>query len=277
MTRNLVNNETASIVGIDLAWGDKKPDGLCFIRANRTSADVVEVGLSKGDKELTQWIASRVPDNEAALLAIDAPLVVPNATGGRPVDRQISIDFGKYHAGCHSANSQKCARPLRIANLLRSTGYLVDFDLNRAARIATEVYPHPAMIRLFEIERIIKYKKGLVATKRQEFRRLQDSIITCLVTDFSEVTIATSVSELLRAPWSKNIEDQTDALFCALIGYSHWRTKGETSEVVGALDTGFILLPPLKSEGYTLIRWPSGKPMVTTEYIRHLRDQDPYL
>jgi predicted RNase H-like nuclease len=136
---------------------------------------------------------------------------------------------------------------LRIANMLRSEGYLVDFDLNKSARIATEVYPHPAMIRFFEIDRIIKYKKGLVAAKREEFRRLQGLITSCLARDFVELTVTPTIEKLLQAPWTKNIEDQTDALFCALIGYRHWMTKGAACEVVGSLDTGFILLPPLKS------------------------------
>jgi hypothetical protein len=35
-------SDTAWIVGIDLAWGDKKPDGLCLIRADRQSAEIVE-------------------------------------------------------------------------------------------------------------------------------------------------------------------------------------------------------------------------------------------
>ena len=48
---------------------------------------------------------------------------------------------------------------------------------------------------------------------------------------------------LLDLPWTKDVEDQTDAFFCALIGYWHWLHRGEKSEVLGDLSTGFMLIP----------------------------------
>lgn len=273
---SLANSTTAWIVGIDLAWGDKRPDGLCLIRADRNHAEIVETMLTHGDDALLRWLKSCIPAEESVLLAIDAPLVVPNPTGCRPVDRQISVEFGKYHAACHSANSQRCARPLRIANLLLSVGFSIDFDLKKGARMATEVYPHPAMIRLFEIEKIIKYKKGVVAARRQEFARLQDLLRASLKRSFPKVAVPPTVEKLLSAPWSKGSEDQTDALFCALIGYRHWETEGLLCDVVGTLEHGFILLPPKQQSGFTLFRWPSGEAMVTSEFVNHLRDEDPY-
>ncbi len=273
---SLYDSKSAWIVGIDLAWGDKKPDGLCLIRADRNSAEIVETALTQGDDALSQWLKTRIPAGEPALLAVDAPLIAPNPTGCRPVDRQISVDFGKYHAACHSANSKRCARPLRVSNLLRLDGFSIDFDLRNDSRMAAEVYPHPAMIRLFEIEKIVKYKKGLVAAKRQEFARLQELIRACLKRSFPKIIVASTVKTLLEASWSKGGEDQTDALFCAMIGYRHWETNGQICEVVGSLEQGFILLPPKQQSGFTLFRWPSGEVIVTSEFVNHLRDEDPY-
>ncbi|WLT39954.1 hypothetical protein NON20_02355 [Synechocystis sp. B12] len=39
-----------------------------------------------------------------------------------------------------------------------------------------EVFPHPAMVQLFQLERIIKYKKGNLAQKRQGLLELQSYI-----------------------------------------------------------------------------------------------------
>ena len=160
---SLNNSTSAWIVGIDLAWGEKERDALCLIQATRESSSVLKTARTFGDDELLAWLAQHAPSSDHALLSIDAPLIIPNATGCRPVERQISSEFGKYHAYCHSSNSTKpnCARPLRVARLLRENRFIIGFDLNKAARMTIEVYPHPAMILLFELERIIKYKKGL--------------------------------------------------------------------------------------------------------------------
>jgi predicted RNase H-like nuclease len=273
---NLATSNTAWIAGIDLAWGDKRPDGLCLIQADRHSAEIVETTLTHGDDELLQWLKTRIPPERPVLLAIDAPLIAPNSSGCRPVDRQISVDFGRYHAACHSANAKRCVRPLRIASLLRSAGFTIDFDLKKGSQIATEVYPHPAMIRLFEIEKIVKYKKGLIAARRLEFARLQGLLRASLKRNFPKVVIPSSVEALLATQWSKGNEDQTDALFCALIGYHHWETGGTVCDVKGSLEHGFILLPPEKRSGLMLFRWPSGQTMVTSEFVKQLRDADPY-
>jgi len=91
------------IIGIDLAWGERKPDGVCVLEISSGGALVIALGLTRGDDELISFV-TRHAGSEAALLAIDAPLVCPNLTGGRPVDRLMSVRFGLYYAGCHSAN-----------------------------------------------------------------------------------------------------------------------------------------------------------------------------
>ena len=244
-TTNLANGASARIIGIDLAWGEKNPDGLCLIRASRERSVLVGSALTAGDDELMAWLDQHAPPSEATLLVIDAPLIIPNATGSRPVDRQTTSLFGKNHAGCYPANSGKCARPLRVVQRLQEHGYAVGFDLRTSSRMAAEVYPHPAMIRLFELDLTIKYKKGAVAAKRQEFKRLQGLIKDCLNTRYAGLEVGAQILTLLDMPWKKSIEDQTDALFCSLIGYHHWLHRGIRSEVIGDLATGFILLPTL--------------------------------
>ena len=106
-----------------------------------------------------------------------------------------------------------------------------------------EVYPHPAMVRLFGLPRIIKYKKGGVAERRKEFERLQGLMRKLMKRRFPRLTLNQETRNLLREKWSKPVEDRTDALFCALIGMWHWMYRGKRSEVIGDLKTGFILLP----------------------------------
>jgi len=231
------------IVGIDLAWGDKKSDGVCFIEARRASACVKGFAYPRGDEELLACLRPAVTVSKRILLTIDGPIICPNQTGTRPVDRLTHTLFHREHAACHPANSTKCPRPPRVLQKLRTIGLEAGWDLTEGEKLAAEIYPHPAMVRLFKLPRIVKYKKGKVAERRREFRRLQNLIRKLLSAQFPFLQLNNEAKTLLRQPWSKPVEDKTDALFCALIGLWHWHYRGRRSQVIGDLKTGFILLP----------------------------------
>jgi len=176
------------------------------------------------------------------VMAVDAPLVCPNRSGSRPVDRLTHRLFGREHAGCHPSNARLCARPLRIARVLASEGFSLGWDL-AASRLAMEVYPHPAMIRWFGLPRILKYKRGTVAERRREFRRYQSLLRSCLQCRFPELHPGLVGEGLLEAVYSKEAEDRLDALFCALIAYHHWRHQGQQTQIIGDAQSGFLVLP----------------------------------
>jgi predicted RNase H-like nuclease len=231
------------IIGIDLAWGDKKPDGVCVIESSNSQYHVVGYAYPKGDTELIGWVRAATSNHRNVFVTIDAPIICPNRTGTRPVDRLTHTMFHREHAACHPANSTKCPRPPRILRKLQTLGFEAGWKQNGNSKIAAEVYPHPAMVRLFKLDRIVKYKKGPVAERKKEFKRLQRLLKKCLQEYFPFLTLEKETVSLLKKPWSKPIEDQTDALFCALIGLWHVHHRGSLSEVIGNVTTGFILLP----------------------------------
>ncbi len=47
------------IAGIDLAWGERKLDGVCALEASASAARVITSGLTHGDDELLGWVARR--------------------------------------------------------------------------------------------------------------------------------------------------------------------------------------------------------------------------
>ncbi len=231
------------IFGVDLAWGEKKPDGLAWITATGDSAHVRESALTHGDGALVEWITQRVGKRDRALVMVDAPLVIPNRTGARPVDKLTHVLFRKQHAGCHPAYLDKCPRPPRVAALFEKEDFAVGWKIDVAKKLIAEVYPHPAMVRLFGLERIIKYKRGRVDEKREEFTRLQRLLRRCLKEDFPNLELDVATRKLLRQRWTKPVEDETDGLFCALIGLWHWQHRGKHTQVLGDVKTGFILVP----------------------------------
>ena len=113
----------------------------------------------------------------------------------------------------------------------------------KGKKTAAEVYPHPAMVRMFGLTRIIKYKKGRVAERRKEFQGLQGLMRKMMKRKFPGLRISQETRSLLREKWSNPLENRTDALFCALIEMWYWMHRGKRSEVIGDRKTGFILLP----------------------------------
>ncbi len=242
--------ELITLIGLDLAWGERNADGLCVIRydEHQQRAHVIGYAYPQGDDELLSALSVHAPLGTPAFLAIDAPIICPNRTGTRPVDRLTHRMFSREHAACHPANSTKCPRPPRILKKLRKLNFEPGWQLSGKAaagipRLAAEVYPHPAMVRLFQLQRIVKYKKGLVAARRREFRRLQKLLCALLAAEFPFLALDEDTQFLLRERWTKPVEDHLDAFFCALIGLWHLHHRGRRSEVIGDSKTGFILLP----------------------------------
>ena len=231
--------------GIDLAWGERNGDGLCLLEAAGGTLRFVETAHVFGDEALLDWLATRLPPAPApAMLLFDAPLVCPNATGSRPADRLTHTRFGRFHAGAHPANRALCPRPLRLAEaVVTRLGFEIGWRQPRVARLAVEVFPHPAAVRWLRLDRIVKYKRPPAASRRAEFARMQALLAACLRERFAELEENAGLTELLAAPWTKPTEDRLDAFLCALVGYHHWKHDGTRSEVLGDLETGFIVVP----------------------------------
>lgn len=231
------------IVGVDLAWGERRRDGVCFVERRGARASVVGSAYPLGDAELLAALATRIPSRARALVAIDAPIVCPNPTGARTVDRLTHRLFHREHAGCHPANATRCRRPPRVAAALGAQGFAIGHELRSARRLVAEVYPHPALVRWLGLSRIVKYKRGPAAARRAEFARLQRGLRWLAAERFPFLALDGETRALLAAPWSKPVEDLVDAFACALIGLWHVHHRGRRSEVIGDLASGFLLLP----------------------------------
>ncbi len=83
---------------------------------NRNQADyaayngqIINFNYSTSDRkefiaDILTWIDTHIKPDEAAIIAVDAPTLIPNATGSRLPDKLSHKHFGKYHAGCYPAN-----------------------------------------------------------------------------------------------------------------------------------------------------------------------------
>lgn len=247
--------ETHRFFGVDLAWAaDRRHTAVAVMEGNRSGARLTE--LSDGLFALSaveQFVLSRA--NKNSVVAIDASLIVENDTGQRPCETLIGRAFGRFGASCHSSNRK---RPywdsgVRLASQLAQAGFCHGLPLQRAmgrrGRWLIEVYPHPAMVRLFGLDQILRYKKGSVRQRRAGLRELQDHLARLASRGIGLCSSRTLTSLLgtdptvLRGNLLKWYEDRLDAVLCAFIAWHCWRWGAAGTEVFGNLEMGYILVP----------------------------------
>src|SRR5258708_10629592 len=149
-------------VGLDLAWGEKNHTGVAVIDPG---GRLVHGGAARDDASIESDIAPYVSDE--CLVAIDAPLIVPNAEGRRIAEIELGKDFMRFDAGPHSANkANPLFDPPRGAVLCGR----LDLDMDpesRAQRRAIEVLPHPATVLLVPLSKMLKDQQGEVVGRRR--------------------------------------------------------------------------------------------------------------
>lgn len=158
-----------AFIGIDLAWrSDRNNTGAAVITGDRQGAHLVAVAgpihTLDGVREFVSRHAGTV-----AFVAIDAPLVIPNAIGQRACETAVGTRYGAQDASCHTSNQRSYpdAASVALAADLVAKGYVhAPAATHAAGKVMLEVYPHAAMVALFDLPKSLKYKKGRLAQKR---------------------------------------------------------------------------------------------------------------
>lgn len=247
-----------NFVGVDLAWGEKKPTGLAVLDED---GRLVHVSAAHTDDEIMAALAPYVEGE--CLVAVDAPLIVANATGNRPAEAMLNLDFARFDAGAHPSNTGKPEfreqpRGARIAGRL-------GLDMNPRsgrARRAIEVYPHPATVALFRLGRTLKYKHK----PGRDLEQLRGELLVLLglVEGLADAdpplrvdgrgpgatawrALQRAVERAGRKSDLRVVEDQVDAVVCAYVALFAAR-KPEQTTTYGDFETGYIVTPTLPAD-----------------------------
>ena len=241
-------------LGIDLGWRSQS-SGLCCLEWADRHLHLLDLDRKEALADILTWIDNWVQD-EPAIIAVDAPTIIPNATGTRLPDKLTHKYFGKYHAGCYPAN-------LNLAFAQRTVGFGLELE-NRGfahapiiepqqlGRYQIEVFPHPAIVQLFGLERILKYKKGRLLERRIELEKLRSLIIENLPSFQPSLNLSSFSAPLANSFFAeipstgtvlKAVEDQLDSLICAYVGAHWWYWGKERNLVLGDRTTGYIIIP----------------------------------
>lgn len=234
-------------VGLDLAWGEKNATGVAVVDSD---GRLLHLGAAHDDVSIESAVEPYVSGD--CLVAIDAPLIVRNPAGARPCETALNRDFRRFEAGAHPANTGNPAlrtpRGARIA-----TALTLDTDpASRSQRRAIEVYPHPASVVLFSLDKTLKYKKGSFETRRHELLRLMTLVEGLDAAsprmrvnhNVSWVELRKRVEAATRPVQLDRDEDPVDAVVCAYVGL-FWYHRREDVTIYGDVATGYIVTPTL--------------------------------
>lgn len=244
-------------LGIDLGWSSGA-SGLCCLGWSDGYLHLLDLDRQQATTDILNWVDKWASPKEPALIAVDAPTLIPNATGMRLPDKLTHQYFHRYHAACYPANLGRpfAQRTVEFGLSLEARGFIHApvITPKQLGRFQIEVFPHPAIVHLFGLTRILKYKKGKLAERRLELLKLHQYILTLLPTLHPPLHLPSSPCPLClcgsfpsEIPTTgvalKAVEDQLDSLICAYVAAHWWYWGLERNWVLGDITTGYIVVP----------------------------------
>lgn len=244
------------LIGLDLAWTPHNPTGAAIIRGDARGGELLGSALLGDLDAIEGYVISAAPDGEPAIVAVDAPLWVPNATGRRPGEAELAKVFARHQAGAHPANRgiaafrQGVRGELLVQRLARhGFAHRPEVEARAPARQVIEVYPHAAMVALFGLARTLKYKakagRGM-GERLAAWAAYQGHLRALAQADpplHGQEELAGRDVAALRGRALKDYEDQVDAVICAYIGLYAHRWGAARCRCFGNMEGGYIYTP----------------------------------
>jgi predicted RNase H-like nuclease len=246
-------------IGLDLAWSARNPTGAAVVRGDATGGTLCDTTTLHDDAELVAYVrAHSTTDN--VLVAVDAPLRVPNEHGRRPAEAELQAHLGAYDAGAYPANRVLLTRynngQVRgevLMAALAAYGFreVAAIEASAQGRQVVEVYPHAAMIGLFGLRRTLKYKargtgkrdQATVLAAWQSYQQHMRNLAQATPPLNGHETLLAQDVGHLRGRARKHYEDQVDALLCAYVLLYAYRWGAARCRTFGDLATGHIFTP----------------------------------
>lgn len=245
-------------VGIDLAWSPRNRSGGAIIRDQQLAT---ATGILTDNADIVAFVTEQLQPEEGAVIAIDAPLRVPNDSGARACDRTLSAEWRAYDAGALPANRRLLTHDGAVrGEVLVEQFALLGFEeaapipKHGTGRYLCEIFPHPAHVSLFQLEKTLKYKakpSRTPAMRHQVFAQYQALLTTLAIAEPPLHHIDPFLHqdlESLRGSALKAHEDLLDAITCAYTAYYLWYHGPAKTRVYGSVAEGHILTPPLPTK-----------------------------
>ena len=259
----------ALYLGIDLAWGlgATKPaneTGLCALDA---SGRILDAGWARGPAAVDEWVGAMLAEyrpstgepDSTVVIAIDAPLIVPNASGMRECEREVARGYGRFKVGANASNQALASKAGEVLLELLERRGVAYTDGTRAAApgeaVAFECYPYTTLVGCaefgYDVERP-RYKRLDTTIPGAEARIRRAAATDELIHRMMHLRSATPPLDLASHPATaelstrptpvrgekdrKHREDLLDAALCAWTA-ALWHQHGSSrTQSLGTLD-----------------------------------------
>ena len=246
-------------IGIDLAWADnaKKKANESGIVMLSPSGHVEAAGWAVGVNQTMAWLDHHAPAD--ALLFVDAPLVVNNATGQRLCEKQVGQRYWRWRFSANSTNCQSShLAGVELLKLLVSRGWTYHDGLGgppvTAGHFVSECYPYTTIVGAGELgytEERPRYKRRPKGISIANFRPLRSTECDELIRRVTRLEDADPPMNLSTHPDTRKLveeksptndkdykhrEDLLDAALCAWTAALWTRWGKERCQVLGVVD-----------------------------------------
>ena len=244
-----------AFVGFDSAWAGRNKGAIAYVIFQ---GDVLQESRSPQSSlfhDAAQIIRELQRECHDVLVAIDQPIIVPNYSSSRPVDRVAGSLMGRLRSGVQPANRSKTAMfgdKAPIWKFIDDIGASLDFEAAETASGQThliEVYPALALPTLEPEFMERKSAARYDPTKPKNFcladwQQVCETVHPCAA-DFGLDSMSRWAKDMagLASP-KKSHQDEIDAMTCLIVALQ-WRRKLAWHEVsaIGDLETGYMVTP----------------------------------
>jgi predicted RNase H-like nuclease len=250
--------------GFDSAWGAHNSGAICDLVLNADGSLRLDRGpvVANWDRAIAQ--AAQPKALGLHVWAVDQPICVQNETGCRPVEQDLARALmAGFGCGTHCSNlGNPCweadARIWGFIRALEDNNYThnpMAIPAAKSGRYYFECYPHPALLGMFDLDQIVKYK--MRHKNAGEWRRIIDLLRSLTANELPIRDIGGFVREDL--PQNKANEDKVDAIISAYTAAYWWKFGTACSTMIGDLTTGYIVTPHSRRTYAALARVFDGR------------------
>ncbi|MCP4804879.1 MAG: DUF429 domain-containing protein [Proteobacteria bacterium] len=213
---------------------------------------LVSTAHLRAHEDVLGWVA-RNRGRGGCILAVNAPIIVENSGGRRPVDEQLAHHFGRFYVDEYAANTVNTSHPRTIGRALQRMGF--DPDPQAEADRVIETASQAAQILMFELDRPLRIKSGPIGARKDAANRYRELIYGKLPFCNPELEDGDALEELMNVDLGSlngsrlgELEGKLDAVLSGYIaGFLDLRGP-KACAFLGDLRSGYILLPTQEEE-----------------------------
>ena len=208
---------------------------------------LVSTAYLRAHEDVLGWVA-RNRGRHGAVLGVNAPVIVENTGGRRPVDEELEHHFGRYQIKEYTVNTVNSSHPRTIGRSLLRMGF--DVDPQGQGDRVVETCAQAAQVLLFGLDRVIRTKSGPMGGRKDGTNRYREQVYGRL--PFLEPSLEDSdaLEEIANADLGGmngsrlgELEGKLDAILAGYVAAFLDLRGPEACAFLGNLESGYVLLP----------------------------------